>query len=95
MKKTWLILSLVALLLLGCLLLSAMAWSDPENDNAPDTTPAVSSTDDGAAESDGNGTPSGDDDGTPSDDDDDNQQGEISDGGANTEGGWGPIHPVG
>ena len=87
MKKTWLILSLVALLLLGCLLLSAMAWSDPENDNAPNTTPVVNNPDKGAAESDGNGTPSGD--------DDDNQQGGISDGGANTEDGWGPIHPVG
>ena len=82
MKKT-----LLALSLLGCLLLSAVACTDLENDPGSDATPAVSSTDDGAAESDGNGT--------PSDDDDDNQQGGISDGGANTEGGWGPIHPVG
>ena len=70
-----------------------MAWSDPENDNAPDTTPVVNNPDKGAAESDDNGTPSDDENGTPSDDD--NQQGGIADGGANTEGGWGPIHPVG
>lgn len=90
MKKT-----LLALALLGCLLVSAVACTDTEamdrtdteNDNGTGTTVAVSVTDEGPAGSDENGT--------PSDDDDDNQQGGISDGGANTEGGWGPIHPVG
>ena len=82
MKKT-----LLALALLGCLLVSAVACTDTENDNGTGTTVAVSVTDEGPAGSDENGT--------PSDDDDDNQQGGISDGGANTEDGWGPIHPVG
>ena len=64
MKKT-----LLALALLGCLLVSAVACTDTEamdrtdteNDNGTGTTVAVSVTAEGPAGSDENGTPSDDD----------------------------------
>lgn len=80
---------LLALSLIGCLLLSAVSCTNQETEGEGTKAPVSDQTAITTAGSpDESGAPSGEAETNPSDGN------SIANGGANTEGGWGPLHPA-